>query len=224
MPVFRRHAGGFSLLEVMLATALLAAGIALAFGTLLNAGRATERAETMAQRNERLRAVQAFLRRQIDGALAMPYEFETGTGEATVFEVDRDLLRFVAPMPGYLSRGGPYVQTFRLRRGADGMRLEFEHQLLTPDGPIDSEREPEVLLEGIAEGGFEVRTLGEEGDPGNWTEDWDRPGEMPRLVKVELRLRDPGASWPTLVAAPRLAASMTAQPMGGAVGDGGDGQ
>lgn len=216
-----KRSPGFSLIEVMLATALLAAGLALAFGALVNATRATERAETMAQRNERLRAVQAFLRRQIDGALAMPYQFETGTGEATVFEVDRDLLKFVAPMPGYLSRGGPYVQTFRLKRGADGMRLEFEHQLLTPDGPIESEREPEILLEGIAEGGFEVRTLGSEGEPGNWLDDWDRPGEMPRLVKLELRLREPGASWPTLVAAPRLAASMTAQPMGGIVaGDG----
>lgn len=219
-----RNAAGFSLIEVLLATALLAAGLALAFGTLLNASRATERAEAMAQRNERLRAVQAFLRRQVDGALAMPYAFEAGTGEATVFEVERNLLKFVAPMPGYLSRGGPYVQTFRLTRGADGMRLEFEHQLLTPDGPIESEREPEVLLEGIAEGGFEVRTLAEEGEPGDWSDDWDRPGEMPRLVKLELRLRDPGASWPTLVAAPRLAASMTAQPVGGVVADDGDGQ
>lgn len=219
-----RRAGGFSLIEVMLATALLAAGLALAFGALVNATRATERAETMAQRNERLRAVQAFLRRQIDGALAMPYETEGGTGEAIVFEVDHDLLKFVAPMPGYLSRGGPYLQTFRLRRGANGRQLEFEHQLLTPDGPIDSEREPEILLEGIAEGGFEVRTLADAGEPGDWVDDWDRPGEMPRLVKLELRMLDPGASWPTLVAAPRLAASMTAQPAGGLeIGDG-DGQ
>ena len=223
-PAVIKPAAGFSLIEVLLATALLATGLTLAFGTLLNASRATERAEAMAQRNERLRAVQAFLRRQIDGALAMPFEFEEGTGEANVFEVDGDLLRFVAPMPGYLSRGGPYVQTFRLRRGADGMRLEFEHQLLTPDGPIDSEREPEVLLEGIAEGGFEVRTLAEEGEPGDWSDDWDRPGEMPRLVKLELRMRDPGATWPTLIAAPRLAASMTVQPVGGVVADDEDGQ
>jgi general secretion pathway protein J len=219
-----KRAAGFSLIEVMLATALLAAGLALAFGALVNATRATERAETMAQRNERLRAVQAFLRKQIDGALAIPYDFEPGTGEATVFEADRDLLKFVAPMPGYLSRGGPYVQTFRLRRGADGLRLEFEHQLLTPDGPIENEREPEILLEGIADGGFEVRTLTEQGEPGEWLDDWDRSGEMPRLVKLELRMRDPGATWPTLVAAPRLAASVTEQPVAATVAEGEGGQ
>lgn len=219
-----KRAAGFSLIEVLLATALLAAGLALAFATLVNATRATERAETMAQRSERLRAVQAFLRRQIDGALVMPYAFENGTGDPTVFEVDRDRLTFVAPMPGYLSRGGPYVQTFRLRPGAGGLRLEFEHQLLTPDGPVESEREPEILLEGIAEGGFEVRTLAEDGEPGDWLDDWDRSGELPLLVKLELRLRDPGASWPTLVAAPRLAGSMMAQPSGRIVADGEGGQ
>lgn len=219
-----KRTAGFSLVEVMLATALLAVGLALAFAALVNATRATERAESMAQRSERLRAVQAFLRRQVDGALALPYEFESGTGEATVFEVSRDELRFVAPMPGYLSRGGPYLQIFRLRPGAGGRRLEFEHQLLTPDGPVESEREPEILLEGIADGGFEVRTLGSEGEPGDWTETWDRPGEMPRLVRLKLRLHESGAHWPTLVAAPRLAASMTAQPVPGVVPDEGAGQ
>ena len=66
------RARGFSLVEVMLATALLAAGIALAFATFANAAKATERAEEIAQRNERLRAVQSFIRRQVEGALPLP--------------------------------------------------------------------------------------------------------------------------------------------------------
>lgn len=201
-----KRIAGFSLIEVLLATALLAAGLTLAFSTLLSATRGTERAETIAQRSERLRAVQAFLRRQIDAAMATPYAVETGTGAVTVFEADSQQLKFVAPMPGYLSRGGPYVQIFRLVRGTDGMRLEFEHQLLTPDGPVDSEREPEILLDGIAEGGFSVRALDEQGGPEPWVEAWDQPGRMPMLVRLELRMRDPGAAWPTLVAAPRLGA------------------
>lgn len=219
-----KRSTGFSLIEVLLATALLAAGLALAFSTLVNATRATERAETLAQRSERLRAVQAFLRRQIDGALAIPYELETGTGEAMVFEADREQLKFVAPMPGYLSRGGPYVQTFRLVRGTDGLRLEFDHQLLTPDGPIENEREPEILLEGIAEGGFALRTLDDQGEPGSWQDDWDETGQIPHLVRLELRLHEPGASWPTLVAAPRLAGGVPAQATRGFGPGGGEGQ
>lgn len=195
---------GFSLIEVLLATTLLAAGIALAFATLRNATVATERAEAMAQRGERLRAVQAFLRRQIEAALPLPYEFVEVTGEATVFEADGDRLRLVAPMPGYLSRGGPYLQTFRLVRGGGGLRLEFEHQLLTPDGPLPNERAPEILLEGIAEGRFELRTLTDQGEPGPWTRQWETPARIPHLVRLHLRMVDERTRWPVLVAAPRL--------------------
>ena len=209
---------GFSMVEVMLSLALLAAGIGLAFATLRNATLATERAESTAQRQERLRAVQAFLRRQIDGAMTQPIEYDEATGEATVFVAGDGGISFVAAMPGYLSRGGPYVQHFRLARAdGGGLQLEFDHQLLTPDGPIDSEREPEVLLAGIAEGRFELRTLDDEGKPGEWTQDWETPGQLPRLVRLELRMQDPNAAWPTLVAAPRLGA--TVQPVAMGTGD-----
>ena len=199
------RARGFSLVEVMLATALLATGIALAFATFANAAKATERAEEIAQRNERLRAVQSFIRRQVEGALPLPFEFTEATGEATVFECDGQTLRLVATMPGYLSRGGPHLQQFALVRGENGLRLEFSHQLLTPDGALDAEREPEVLLDGIAEASFEVRTLDDDGKPGSWNDDWRQVDQFPRLVRLKLRMRDPRAQWPDLVAAPRLA-------------------
>ena len=103
----RRAPAGFSLIEVMLSLVLLSVGLALAFATLRNATIATERAESAAQRQERLRAVQAFLRRQLDGAMTQPIEFDEATGEATVFVAGDGGITFVAPMPGYLSRGGP---------------------------------------------------------------------------------------------------------------------
>jgi general secretion pathway protein J len=199
------RARGFTLVEVMLSLVLLAAGIGLAFATLRNATLATERAETGAQRQERLRAVQAFLRRQLDGAMTQPIEYDEATGEATVFVAEDGGITFVAPMPGYLSRGGPYVQTFRLARAdGGGLQLEFAHRLLTPEGAIDPEREPEILLSGIADGRFELRTLDDKGEPGPWSTDWETPGQLPRLVRLELRMQDDAARWPTLVVAPRL--------------------
>jgi general secretion pathway protein J len=211
-PVAARRARGFSLIEVLLSLVLLAVGLGLAFATLRNATIATERAETAAQRQERLRAVQAFLRRQLDAAMTQPMEYDEETGEATVFVAEDGGIAFVAPMPGYLSRGGPYVQRFRLARGVGGgLQLEFEHRLLTPDGAIDPEREPEVLLTGIAEGRFELRTLDDEGKPGDWTTDWETPALLPRLVRLELRMQDEAVHWPTLVAAPKLGA--TVQPV-----------
>lgn len=203
----RRPARGFSLIEVLLATSLLAAGMALAFLTLRSAGQATERARAVAAESERLRAVQAFLRRQLSGALPMAIEVDTATGEATLFEASRRELRFVAPMPGYLSRGGPYVQQLRLVPDRDGLRLEFAFQLLTPDGAAEAERPPEVLLRGVVDGAFEVRTLAPDGGIGPWLPEWQQPAQLPQLVRLRLQTMPGQAPFPDLVAALRLGAS-----------------
>ncbi len=203
-----RNARGFSLIEVLLAATLLAAGMALAFTSLRSAGESTARAEAMAQRSERLRAVQAFMRRQLGDALPLAARRDAGNGREYPFIAATDSVTFVAPMPGYLSRGGPYVQTFRLVRGNGGMQLEFEHRLLTPDGPIDPERPPEVLLEGIRRGGFDVRAIGDNGEPTPWAPRWEEANRLPRLVRLQLELEDPRATWPELVVAPRAGASV----------------
>ena len=198
------RARGFSLIEVIVATALLAAGMGLAFAAVHNATRASAAAEVEAARAERLRAVQGFLRRQLEGALLLPMEVARAGDEPRIFEMEADELRFVASMPGYLSRGGPHVQTFRLVRGAGGQRLEFHHEQLTPEGPVPNERPPEVLLEGLAQARFEVRSLGPDGLPGEWTSDWETPGQIPQLVRLQARFVEPRARWPRFVVAPRL--------------------
>lgn len=202
-----RHPRGFSLIEVMMATALLAAGMALAFAAVSNATRATAAAEVESSRNERLRAAQGFLRRQLEGALLLPMEIPRAGEEAPVFEASAEHLRLVAPMPGYLSRGGPHVQEFRLVRGAGGLRLEFQHQQLSPEGPIEHDRPPEVLLDGIRDARFAVRTLEPDGEAGDWLSDWEQVGQIPRLVRLELEFAEPRARWPDFIAAPRLGQS-----------------
>ena len=64
----RPLASGFTLIEVLLATMLLAAALTLAFATLRAAGATAQRGEAMAERNERIRAVSEFLRKRIGGA------------------------------------------------------------------------------------------------------------------------------------------------------------
>lgn len=201
------RARGFSLVELLLAVTLLAAGLALAFATLRNATGASERAEAQAQRAERLRAVQSFLRTEVGAAMPVPLAAPEPGEDPVVFEVAPDRLRFVAPMPGYLSRGGPHVLEFRLVPGPGGRRLEFQHALLMPEGALEPERPPEVLLDGIADARFAVRSVLPDGSPGPWRSDWDQPAFLPRLVRLELEFADPNAAWPDFVAAPRLGTS-----------------
>ncbi len=197
-----RAARGFTLIEVVVATSLLAMGLALAFGILRSTGRATARAELVAQREERLRAVQGFLRTQVNAALPIGYAFDPETGEAAFFTVQPQKLELVATMPGYLARGGPYLQTFELVGGPGGRQLRFQHQMLTPDGPLPAEREPLVLLDGIAEASFGAYLPEGQSPSGGWGE-WEQSAQLPPLVRLQVRFVD-GRRWPEFIAAPRL--------------------
>ena len=83
-----RRSAGFTLLEVLLATALLATGLMLAFATLRAAGATAQRGEALAERNERSRAVSDFLRRRIGGAQGIVYELDQSSGTSKRFEGD----------------------------------------------------------------------------------------------------------------------------------------
>ena len=220
-PARRKGAAGFTLIEVVIATSLLALGLAIAFGTMRSASRATARAEASAQREERLRAAQGFLRTQLSAALPIPFEFDGESGAATFLRAAPGKLEYVATMPGYLARGGPYLQTLEFVRGEDGERLVFQHRLLSADGPAEAEREPVVLLDGIEDGAFEVRTIDERGRPGRWQDKWNVSAQLPPQVRVRVRFRDPQRRWPELVVATRLGAAFASTPPVPLAGQGG---
>lgn len=205
-----KNARGFTLIEVVIAASLLAVGLALVFASIRGAMRATERAEIQAQREERLRAVQGFMRTQVTGALPIAYQFNPETGEANFFTLSSTKLEFVATMPGYLSRGGPYLQTIELQPGEGGQRLVFQHQLLTSEGPMPAEREPLVLFDGIAEAGFDARSVDQDSKASPWQPQWTMSAQLPPLVRLRLRFADGGRRWPEFVAAPRLAVAVAA--------------
>lgn len=203
-----KHARGFTLIEVVIAASLLAVGLALVFASIRGATRATERAEVQSQREERLRAVQGLMRTQINAALPIAYQFNPETGEASFLTLAPDKLEFVATMPGYLSRGGPYLQTLELVPGEGGQRLVFQHQLLSTEGPMPAEREPVVLVDGISEAVFEVRSIDQDSKASAWRSQWKVSAQLPPLVRLRLRFRDGNRRWPEFVAAPRLAVAV----------------
>ena len=194
---------GFTLIEVVLATLLLAFGILIAFASVRSAQGSVARADAASRRNEHLRAVQGFLRRQLDAAQPLVMNRDPRTQEITFLDGDRQQLRFVAPMPGYLSRGGPYVQTLRLDHG----RLEFAYAMLVDGKALadDTKLPPEPLLDGIADAHFQYRSLGPDGRIADWADTWHRAGEMPLEVRLLLRFRDPGLVWPNFETALPLA-------------------
>jgi prepilin-type N-terminal cleavage/methylation domain-containing protein len=79
------RAAGFTLIEVLIATVLLAAGLTLAFATIGAATKTTQRGEAMAAHSERIRAVEGFLRRRLEAVRPVPFNFDQSNGTTQRF-------------------------------------------------------------------------------------------------------------------------------------------
>ncbi|MCE7032754.1 prepilin-type N-terminal cleavage/methylation domain-containing protein [Lysobacter sp. GX 14042] len=201
---------GFTLVEVLLATVLLAAGLALAFATLTAANGTVIRGERIASEAERMRAVEGFVRRRLAGARHMAFDSPAGEPPRRFLGAP-DRVRFVADLPDYLGQGGPYLHDFRIERvpRRDGrVRLLVELRMVLAgqamEGP--SGRPPELLAGELRSAGFRYRGLDEDGEPGPWQEHWDEAERLPLMVELVLVGED-GRAWPPVrVLLPQAAA------------------
>jgi general secretion pathway protein J len=204
-----RRALGFTLIEVILATVLLASGLALAFASLRAASATAARGEAIAHRDERMRAVANFLRRRLTGARSIAFALDSSTGTQLRFTGDGEQMRFVADLPDYLGRGGPYVHTLRVVRDGDSTeRIEVDLAMALGGQTIveSPRRPPDVLVDGLGDVRFRYRGITADGELGGWSGTWDTPDALPLQVSIDLTDRD-GRAWPSLVVALPLAGS-----------------
>ena len=196
---------GFTLIEVLLALTLLALLMAGAFAGIHAATRAVDSGEKLIDRTNKLRVAQEFLRRELSQSQALVIEQDATTGETILFEGDAESLRFVAPMPGYLGRGGPYVQQLSFEQQDGDLRLLFRHAMHngydSDEEPLeDPELVPVVLLEHIAEARFEYRALDDAGKLDDWKDEWDKRGRMPLMVRISVEFKkEANQVWPEMV-------------------------
>ena len=197
-----RTAAGFTLIEVLLATVLLASGLALGFATLRAATATVERGETMAARTERMRAVEGFLRARLAAAQAMAFAQDPATGGALRFVGEADRIRFVANLPSYLGRGGPHLHDLAVYGQGDAAALGVSFAMVLAGETIeeDAPRPPEPLVEGLTDLRIHYRGLDQEGGLTDWLEAWDNYETLPLQVSIEIA-SDDGGAWPPLVVA-----------------------
>ncbi len=210
------RAGGFTLLEVLMAVVLLALLMTLALTSIRTAIQASRSGEAMIARSEQSRTVQGFLRRQLAQALPIAYEQLADAGTERRFAGSADEVVFVATMPGYLSRGGAHVQTLSLVGNGRGQHLQFNHAQLNGYDPEDPQfgAEPVVLMEGIASGRFEFRELDETGELGEWSSDWETSERLPLMIRLVLEFeRDDPRRWPEFMVTV-MASAAGIQPVG----------
>ena len=193
-----RNVRGFTLIEVLLATVLLAAGLALAFATLRSATAMVQRGETIAQRNERIRAVEGFLRRRISSAQAIAFAVDPNTQRQYRFVGEAQRMRFVADLPDYLGRGGPYLHDLVAAEGGSQLLASFAMVQAGQAVREAQPRPPEILADDLRAVRFRYRGLDQEGKLGEWQDRWTAAESLPLQVSIDIESAD-GRRWPGLV-------------------------
>lgn len=202
----RRGQAGFSLVEVLLATVLLAAGLALAFTTVRAAGASVQRGELRAAEADRMRSVAAFLRRGIGGARPVAFGTDPQTGARMLFDGEPQRMRFVADLPAYLGYGSAYLHELHVERvdGSEQLLAQLAVVLAGSPAVQADPQPPELLAGGLREVRFRYRGLDRDGRLAPWQERWQQHQGLPVQVEVQVQpLRGP--AWPRLVIAVALA-------------------
>lgn len=192
---------GFTLIEVLIATSLLAVMSLILTASLRMAAASWEKGEVSVERASRALVVQEFLRARL--ATALPIR-EPGEMNRMVlaFRGTSQTLSFVSTLPAYV-RGGLHRFRLYLAQREDGTDLRVAVLPLTnnpqdPVAPIDDV----LVLEGVVQ--FRLSYLGQNERNGElvWVEEWNEP-VMPRMVRfvIQPEGEDP---WPPLLVAPRL--------------------
>lgn len=211
-----RRGLGFTLVELLLAITLLSMLLALAYGGLHAATRATDRGQKILEESGRLRMAHQFVRKQLNQAIPLAFiqgdENSTASEMPEVFLGSPSSIRFVGPMPGYLGFGGPQVQQLSIVSGENGLELVLEHALLQGFEEYSlTERAPIMLIDHIQAAEFQFLGRNEDGELLSWTNSWEDAGLLPAAIALDVEFEEGSyADWPLMVAAVRIDPSVVA--------------
>jgi general secretion pathway protein J len=192
--------GGFSLLEVLAALALLAILLMGVYSGVRMTTTSVTRGSSAIDRLDEVRGAREFLRRELAAATAVPWKLGE-RNSPVVFDGQPDSLRFVAPLPGYLGELGAQVVSLRFAKQGDGnQQLDVAFTALPTSFGEMPHVAPEALLGHLR--GMQFRYAGADGV---WRDTWPNAETLPTLVSVDIdaALDRRDREWPTLIVAPR---------------------
>lgn len=195
-------ARGFTLLEILLALALLAVLSVAVWGTLSVATRAVRSGGKQVDARLQVDAVQAVLREEIGRAL--PLTWTVGPqGRPLTFFGGPQGMAFAGTLPAALGVAGPQrIQLTFLSRAAspdESGSLVIGFAALRIGHPPTPTGTPQVLLP-HASGALAYQGLNPQGHPTGWLAHWPWPWRLPQRVQIAIH----NPLWPTEVIALHL--------------------
>ena len=202
---------GFTLVELLVALALLALLSALLFGGLRMGRAAVTRSEAATEELQRTALGLAVARRELEQANPLP--LGNVTDPRIAFAGDAAGVVFVAPPGAYLALGGDEITWLAIEGGPQGARLVLRYRPLDRQNdrwPPTLERsamQTVVLLDGLARAEFAYFGRSDPAAGPQWQSAWQDAAALPLLIRISVA--GGGVTWPDLVVAPRLGRPLT---------------
>jgi general secretion pathway protein J len=196
------RAAGFTLIELVVAMALLGAMLLLLYSGLAFGLRSWDAADTNGRRTADRQIAENFLRREIGETF--PLRFKDPLNLKLAFEGKENSLRFASARPAGISAGGLSLVGLAVEAADDRSR---KHNLVMrramPDdaakdfGPLDK-ADRTILFQDVESVTFQY--FGAENDftDPQWVDAWQFAGRVPQLVRVRMRMGD-GSMLPEMV-------------------------
>jgi len=194
---------GVTLIEVVVALAVVALTLGIAAGGLHLLGRSGERGTGIIARHDVLSRGLDVLRRDIERLERVVWK--RGDTPELVFHGDAGRLAFVAVEPSFPTEAGPYVLIYAVQQRHDGAVLTRERAPYRTSAP-DIRRLAGRDSVAVIDGPYRLRFLYLERKEGRqrWLPQWSDPNRLPELISLEVSgLAERSATMPPLVFRPR---------------------
>ena len=202
---------GFTLVEMLVAMALLGLISVALFGGIRFGARSWEAGHERLEQINEVEVAQAVLRRLLGRAREVALFDANRSRDAASFTGRPDAVFFAAPLPAHRGIGGAHGFALQVSRRVDGDHLMLAWRLQRPETPPSAAEDFEdqtVLLSDVRDVTIAYYGAPEDRRAPDWVEKWDGTNGLPRLVRVTVEFdADDGRYWPPLTIAPALAAT-----------------
>jgi general secretion pathway protein J len=197
----RREQGGFTLIEVVIATVLVGAMMVLVYSGLSFSLRSWDAAEANGRRVAERRLAENFLRRELSELF--PMRFKDPLQVKVAFEGAADHLRFVSARPPGIQMGGLALVGIETRDNRENRTRDLVMVRAMPDdeatsfGPLER-AESHLMYAGVDRVEFSYFGSENEFTEPKWTDEWTYQSRIPELVRMRVRTSD-GSTLPDVV-------------------------